>query len=69
MFDNPTDNHTDILVPLYYKLPLREANNKHKLEQSERLHSVDNLCHPMITHTIDSYQIPSQNRTKSKSQI
>ena len=25
MFDNPTDNHTDILVPLYYKLPLREA--------------------------------------------
>ena len=28
MFDNPTDNHTDILVPLYYKLPLREAKNR-----------------------------------------
>ena len=24
---------------------------------------------PMITHTIDSYQIPSQNKTKSKLQI
>ena len=25
--------------------------------------------HLMITHTIDSYQIPSQNKTKSKLQI
>ena len=26
-------------------------------------------CHPMITHTSDSHQIPSQNKTKSKLQI
>ena len=29
----------------------------------------DTLCHPMNTHAIDSYRIPSQNKTKSKLQI
>ena len=29
----------------------------------------DTPCHPMITHSSDSYQIPSQNKTKSKLQI
>ena len=29
----------------------------------------DTPRHPMITHTSDSHQIPSQNNTKSKSQI
>ena len=28
MFDNPTDNHTDIEVPLYDKLRFHEAKNK-----------------------------------------
>ena len=32
-----------------------------KLEQLERLHSENTPHRPMITHTIDSYQIPSQN--------
>ena len=27
MFDNPTDNHTDIEVPLYDKLRFHEAKN------------------------------------------
>ena len=40
-----------------------------KLEQLERLRSEDNPCRLMITHTIESYWIPSQNNTKSKLQI
>ena len=43
--------------------------NKKKLEQLECLRSEDTPCHPMITHTIDSYWIQSQNLTKSKLQI
>ena len=31
-----------------------------QLEQLERLHSENTPHRPMITHTIDSYQIPSQ---------
>ena len=40
-----------------------------KLEQLECLRSENTPCHHMITHTIDSYLIPSQNKTKSKLQI
>ena len=40
-----------------------------KLEQLEHLRSENTLCCPMITHTIDSYWIPSPNKTKSKLQI
>ena len=40
-----------------------------KLEQPERLRSEDTPRHLMITHTIESYWIPSQKKTKSKSQI
>ena len=40
-----------------------------QLEQQERLHSEDNPRHLMITHTIESYWIPSQKKTKSKLQI
>ena len=36
------------------------------LEQLERLHSEDTPHRLMITHTIESYWIPSQKRTKSK---
>ena len=32
-------------------------------------HSENTPCHPMITHTIDSYGIPSKNKTKSKLQM
>ena len=32
-----------------------------KLEQPERLRSENTPRRPMITHTIDSYQIPSQS--------
>ena len=34
------------------------------LEQLEHLHSENTLCHHMINHTIDSYLIPSHNKTK-----
>ena len=43
--------------------------NMYKLEHWERLHSENTPCHPMITHTIDSYWIHNQNMTKSKLQI
>ena len=40
-----------------------------KLEQLERLRSKDTPHRLMITHTIKSYWIPSQKKTKSKLQI
>ena len=40
-----------------------------KQEQLERLRSEDTLRRLMIIHTIESYWIPSQNKTKSKVQI
>ena len=40
-----------------------------ELEQLKRLRSDDTPRRPMITHTIDSYWIPSQNKTNSKLQI
>ena len=42
---------------------------KFKLEQLECLRSEDTPRRLMITHTIESYWIPSQKKTKSKSQI
>ena len=39
------------------------------LEQLERLRSEDTPRRLMITHTIESYWIPSQGKTKSKLQI
>ena len=38
----------------------------YKLEQLERLRSEDTPRRLMITHTIESYWIPSQKKTKSK---
>ena len=40
-----------------------------KLEQLERLRSEDTPRRLMITHTTESYWIPSQKKTKSKLQI
>ena len=40
-----------------------------ELEQLERLRSQDAPLRLMITHTIESYWIPSQKKTKSKLQI
>ena len=40
-----------------------------KLEQLESLRSEDTPRRLMITHTIESYWIPSQKKTKSKLQI
>ena len=40
-----------------------------KLEQLERLRSEDTPHRLMITHSIESYWIPSQKKTKSKLQI
>ena len=46
-------------------LILRSKNTK----TLERLRSETLPLRPMITHTSDSYQIPSQNKTNSKLQI
>ena len=40
-----------------------------ELEQVEHLRSEDTPRRLMITHTIESYWIPSQKKTKSKLQI
>ena len=40
-----------------------------KLEQLERLHSENTPGCPVITHTMDLYQIPCHNKTKSNLQI
>ena len=49
---------------------LGHAYRQHiKLEQLERLRSEDTPRRLMITHTIESYWIPSQKKTKSKLQI
>ena len=33
MFDNPTDNHTDIEVPLYYKLRFTKLKKENDFEE------------------------------------
>ena len=43
--------------------------DNYELEQLERLRSEDTPRRLMITHTIESYWIPSQKKTKSKLQI
>ena len=47
MFDNPTDNHTDIEVPLYDNLRFHEAKNVirdlHKSKQEHNNHKIDKL--------------------------
>ena len=52
---NPTDQNT------------RARQNE--LGQLEHLHSEDTPHRLMITHTIESYWIPSQKKTKSMLQI
>ena len=42
---------------------------KFEQEPLERLRSEDTPCRLMITHTNESYWIPSQKKTKSKLQI
>ena len=47
---------------------LSEFCHNKKLEQLEGLRSEDTPRRLMITHTIESYWIPSQKKTKSKIQ-
>ena len=68
---------TDVLVLKHQAISI----NNVELEQLERLHSEDtppppppppthtHTPHLMITHTIESYWIPSQKKTKWKLQI
>ena len=53
----------------HYIAPYTDIGFQLKLEQLERLRSEDTLRRLMITHTIESYWIPSQKKTKSKLQI
>ena len=43
-----------------YQIDIKSCPGE-KLEQLDRLHSEDTPHRLMITHTIESYQIPSQN--------
>ena len=53
----PTSSLRSNIVPQFFSLLL------YQLEQLERLRSEDIPHHLMITHTIDSYWIPSQKKT------
>ena len=63
------------MVQQYSVLCTRHRSNKAlgstnlKLEWLEHLHSEDTPSCLMITHSIESYWIPSQKKTKSKLQI
>ena len=54
---------------VFLALTKRNEISDDKLEQLERLRSEDTPRRLMITHTIESYWIPSQKKTKSKLQI
>ena len=61
-----------VLLILFESLPeplMINSDLCYKLEQLERLRSEDTPRRLMITHTIESYWIPSQKKTKSKLQI
>ena len=60
---------TVIWCILKKKLPCYNIPALYQLEQLERLRSEDTPHRLMITHTIESYWIPSQKKTKSKLQI
>ena len=59
MFDNPTDNHTDIEVPLYYELRFT------KLKKAEVLNLKEQLNNSMVasdfrcrnTHSMDNVSV------------
>ena len=57
------------LVPKLLMIFLLLKKPQSKLEQLERLRSEDTPHRLMITHTIESYWIPTQKKTKSKLQI
>ena len=54
---------------IYIMMFFTRNSNLTELEQLECLHSKDTTRRPMIIHTIESYWIPSQKKTKSKLQI
>ena len=57
------------LVPKLLMIFLLLKKPQSKLEQLEHLRSEDTPHRLMITHTIESYWIPTQKKTKSKLQI
>ena len=57
------------MATIFTKNVCDTLSNNMKLEQLECLRSEDTPRRLMITHTIESYWIPSQKKTKSKLQI
>ena len=60
----PAKLYNDWKIP-NLNLTLKVLKVLMKLEQLERLRSENTHRRPMITHTMDSYQIPCHNKTKS----
>ena len=60
---------TSLVLDKYGHQSQRQSSKYLKLEKLKRLRSEDTSRRLMITHTIDSYWIPSQKKTKSKLQI
>ena len=61
-FSNHNTDPIALAVTLYYE------NNYFQLEQLERLRSEDTPRRLMITHTIESYWIPSQKNNHSRTE-
>ena len=57
------------LVPKLFMIFLLLKKPQSKLEQLERLRSEDTPHRLMITHTVESYWMTTQKKTKSKLQI
>ena len=58
-----------VIIKIMWTFYLKSVPAKFQLEQLEHLRSEDTPRRLMITHTIESYWIPSQKKTKSKLQI
>ena len=67
---HPSFSHILDLKCPHYHCCTRQVSDKNstKLEELECLHSEDTPHRPMITHTIDSYWIPSQTKQSYKFQ-
>ena len=65
----PSYSELSCIECYFGEIYFKATSSSSQLAQLECLHSEDTPCRPMITHTNDSYWIPSQNKTKSKLQI
>ena len=71
LYSGYTCSYTSVPIYIYSNNTVKLCLylNQTKLEQLECLRSEDTPCRLMITHTIESYWIPSEKKIKSKLKI